>query len=86
VRRGLPHSIGSHNQYGLWGPGDATGDLMIVVHPDDGALSEWFENCERRAEIDCPYCMEQMDAKAVFVCRHARKPLRELWPAIRFYR
>jgi hypothetical protein len=85
-RRGLPGSIGRHNQYGLWGPGDATGELMIVVHRDEGELAEWFESCERRAEIECPYCMEMMDAQAVYLCRHARKPLRELWPSMRFYR
>jgi hypothetical protein len=85
-RRGLPASIGRHNQYGLWGPGDASGELMIVVHANEAELLEWFESCERRAEIDCPYCMEMMDAQAVYLCRHARKPLRELWPAMRFYR
>jgi hypothetical protein len=85
-RRGLPRAIGRHNQYGLWGPGEATGDLMIVVHSDPADLGEWFESCERRAEIDCPYCMELMDAQAIYVCRHPRRPLRELWPAMRFYR
>ena len=86
-RRGLPASIGRHNQYGLWGPGDATGELMIVVHADEArAGASGSRSCERRAEIDCPYCMEMMDAQAVYVCRHARKPLRELWPAMRFYR
>jgi hypothetical protein len=85
-RRGLPPSIGRHNQYGLWGPGDATGELMIVVHRDEGQLAEWFESCERRAEIECRYCMEMMDAQSVYLCRHARKPLREMWPAMRFYR
>jgi hypothetical protein len=85
-RRGLPGSIGRHNQYGLWGPGDATGELMIVVHGDEAELAQWFDACERRAEIECRYCMEMMDAQAVYVCRHPRKPLRELWPSMRFYR
>lgn len=85
-RRGLPHSIGRHNQYGLWGPDGASGELMLVVHADERELGEWFESCERRAEIECSYCMEQMDAQAVYVCRHPRRPLPELWPAMRYYR
>ena len=85
-RRGLPPSIGLHNQYGLWGPGDASGELVLIVHADEAELHEWFVSCERRAEIDCPYCMEMMDAQAVFLCRHARRPLAELWPSMRFYR
>jgi hypothetical protein len=85
-QRGLPGSLGRHNQYGLWGPGDETGEQMIVVHADETVLRGWFESCERRAEIDCPYCMEMMDAQAVYVCRGPRRPLREMWAGMRFYR
>jgi len=81
---GLPRSIGLHNQYGLWGPGDASGVLMIVVHnPAD--LDAWFTRCERRASIECPYCMELLQAQAVYLCRNARRPLREMWPQMRVY-
>lgn len=83
---GLPPSIGTHNQYWLWGPGDATGELMIVVHEPGPQLSRWFRNCERAAEIECPYCMPLLDAKAVFVCREPRRSLRELWPEMKLYR
>jgi hypothetical protein len=41
---------------------------------------------QRRAEIECPYCMELMDEQAVFLCRRARRPLAELWPSMRYYR
>jgi hypothetical protein len=84
--RGLPRSIGTHNQYWLWGPGTASGELMIVVHDSEQQLGRWFEKCERRAEIDCRYCMEMMDAKAVFLCRHPRRPLIEIWPEMKLYR
>ena len=83
---GLPRAIGRHNTYWLWGPGAATGELMIVVHGDGDELRTWFESCEKRAEIECPYCMEQMNAQSVYVCRHARTPLPELWPALKVYR
>lgn len=84
--RGLPRSIGTHNHYWLWGPGDATGKLMIVVNDSQAELDGWFGRCERVAEIECPYCMPMMDAKAVFVCREPRRPLRELWPELKEYR
>ncbi len=84
-KSGLPRSIGLHNQYGLWGPGDASGDLMIVVHGPEADLDAWFAACERRAAIDCPYCMELLQAEAVYLCRDARRPLRDLWPEMRLY-
>jgi hypothetical protein len=84
-KRGLPPSIGRHNQYGLWGPGAATGELMIVVHSSEADLRKWFTRCERRASIDCPYCMELLQAQSVYLCHHARRPLRELWPQMKMY-
>ncbi|HVN38804.1 MAG TPA: glycosyltransferase family 39 protein [Myxococcota bacterium] len=86
-RRGLPsRSIGIHNQYWLWGPGDATGQLMLVVHESQAELERWFRQCDRVAEIECPYCMPMLSAESVFLCRDARRPLRELWPEMKLYR
>lgn len=83
---GLPPSIGTHNQYWLWGPGHATGELMIVLHESEPDLKRWFRDCQRAAEVDCPYCMRWTQAKAVFVCREPRRPLAELWPEMKRYR
>jgi hypothetical protein len=30
--------------------------------------------------------MQMLDAQAVYLCRHARRPLRALWPQLRYYR
>jgi hypothetical protein len=84
--RGLPRSLGTHNHYWLWGPGDATGELMIVVNESQAELDGWFRRCDRVAEVECPYCMPMMDAKAVFVCREPRRPLREMWAEMKVYR
>jgi hypothetical protein len=84
-KRGLPRSIGRQNQYWLWGPGEAAGELMIVVHDSHDTLQRWFETCERKAEIDCAYCMELLQREAVYLCRQPRRPLRELWPEMKFF-
>ena len=59
---------------------------MIVVSGNEHELHEWFESCDKQAAIDCPYCMEQMAAQALYVCRHTRRSLSELWPALKVYR
>jgi hypothetical protein len=59
---------------------------MIVVHASEADLRRWFRRCDRVAEIDCPYCMQPMQAKAVFLCRETRRPLRQLWPEMKLYR
>lgn len=85
-RAGLPRSIGTHNQYWLWGPGDADGDFMIVV--DDPAIDVigGFRQCTPEAKIDCRYCMDLMRRKTIWLCRDARAPLVELWPGWKLYR
>ncbi len=88
-KRGLPCSIGRHNQYWLWGPGETTGEPMIVVHDQQdrkGELARWFRDCRRAAEIDCPFCMPMFDERAVFVCREPTRPITELWPELKVYR
>jgi hypothetical protein len=84
--RGLPRAIGRHNSYWLWGPGNASGELVLTVWGDEDELREWFESCEKRGAIECPYCMEQMQAQSVYLCHHARRPLSALWPALKVYR
>jgi hypothetical protein len=84
-RLGLPTAIGTHNHYWMWGPGDATGEVLIVVAEPDAAVLGHFESAERTADIDCEWCMPELRRKAVFVCRRARRPLNELWPALKVF-
>jgi hypothetical protein len=84
-QRGLPPSIGRQNQYWQWGPGDTTGEVMIVVHDSEETLNRWFETCERKASVHCPNCMELMQRESVYVCRRPRRPLRELWPEMKIF-
>jgi hypothetical protein len=82
---GLPRSVGYHNHYWMWGPGDETGELMIVVHESEAQLREWFAEVERVGEIECEYCMPALSAKSVYLCGRPRRPLAELWPELKSY-
>jgi hypothetical protein len=69
----------------MWGPGDETGELMIVVHESEDRLRGWFANVERVGEIECEYCMPTLSAKSVYLCGRPRRPLAELWPELKSY-
>jgi len=84
-RIGLPHAIGTHNNYWLWGPQDCSGDVMIVVSDSEEKLRGWFASVEPGRKIACQYCMPTLRAKSVYVCRSPRRPLRELWPELKNY-
>ncbi len=76
----LPRAIGSHNNYWLWGPGETSGEVMIVVWPRDRDLSWWFADVERVAEFDCPYCVHSLTKQSVYVGRSPKRRLAEMWP------
>ena len=82
---GLPPAIGTHNNYWLWGPREYTGDVLLVVSDSEPELREYCEEVELVAEIDCDYCMPDLDAKSVYVCRRTRRDLHDLWPELKKY-
>lgn len=82
----LPSAIGTHNNYWLWGAGDAATEVFLVVAAMDSNLLTYFTSVERAAEIDCRWCMPWLQQKAVYVGRDPRQPLREVWPELKRFR
>ncbi|HEX7086558.1 MAG TPA: glycosyltransferase family 39 protein [Vicinamibacterales bacterium] len=83
-RRGLPRAISGHNNYWLWGPGDADGRVLLIV----GGTAEEHDECatvEEVARARCTYCMPYESDLPVFVCRDLRAPIAEVWQAVKHY-
>jgi 4-amino-4-deoxy-L-arabinose transferase-like glycosyltransferase len=82
---GLPRAISGHNHYWLWGPGDASGDVLLTVaEPGDGPCSG-YADVTRAAEIDCEYCMPDVSRMAIYVCRGRTRPVADLWEDVKVY-
>jgi len=82
---GLPPSISGHNNYWLWGPGAASGEVVIVVGESDEGLRRMFDSVELAATTDCRYCMPYEDDKPIWVARGIRQPIAESWPVNKHY-
>jgi len=82
---GMPRAIGGHNSYWLWGPGEASGDVVILAWPRDVDLSWWFADVERVAEFDCRYCQLRLKRQSVYIGRRPRLSLAEAWPRLKDY-
>lgn len=83
-RRGLPRAISGHNNYWLWGPGDADGRVLLIL----GGTAEDHGECatvEEVARVRCTYCMPYENDLPVFVCRNLSVPVPELWQAVKHY-
>jgi hypothetical protein len=75
----LPPAISTHNSYWLWGPGDCTGEVVIVI---DGSRERWeqeFESAELATVFHCEYCMPYENDKEIWVARGLREPVEDLW-------
>jgi 4-amino-4-deoxy-L-arabinose transferase-like glycosyltransferase len=81
---GLPPALSGHQNYFYWGPGDCTGEIMIVL--DDDATDEraQFRLVEDRGPIETsPWAMPWEQRQHIYVCRDLKGGLRALWPRLR---
>jgi hypothetical protein len=78
--RGLPKAISGHNNYWLWGPRGATGDVIVVHSDDEKRLREIFGSVELYRHISCGRCMPYENGMSVWICRQPKVDLETLWP------
>jgi hypothetical protein len=85
ARDGLPRAISGHNTYHLWGPGECTGAVMIVIGDDLESLAPLFRHVERAATFTCTDCMPYENNQPIWVARDLRLPILEIWPRLKHY-
>jgi hypothetical protein len=84
-RSGLPKAISGHNNYFLWGPRGATGEVVILFGERAESTKKLFGEVELAAVIENRYAAAAERHLRVYVCRHPTAPLEKLWPLLRFY-
>ena len=77
--------VSGHNNYWLWGPDGATGEVLIVLSRAPDRLREDFASVERVGESNCGDCMPFENHQGIYICRGLRGSLRDRWPAIKHY-
>lgn len=82
---GLPKAISGYNNYFLWGPGEATGEVMLVYMKDGSKLAPFFEEVTEVARFTHPYAMGYENDYPLFLCRGLKMPIHDVWPALKTY-
>jgi len=83
--RALPTAISGHNSYFLWGPGDATGEIMIVINgatPD--TMREFYRSVQIVGRMDHPYAMP-FEHRNIYLVRGRRKNVLDDWTSFKLY-
>ncbi len=82
----LPKAICGHNSYWLWGPGQATGEVMIRFGgPSIQVLEKYFEEVKLAAIFKCKLCMPYENNLPIYICKGFRGSLKEYWPKLKHY-
>ena len=88
---GLPPALCAHNSYWMWGPGDRTGNIAIIVGHDrllaDNLrdLNRRYVHVELAGATDCRYAMPYENGRLLFLCRGMNTSFQALWPEERFF-
>jgi hypothetical protein len=82
-RFGLPKAISGHNNYWLWGPRGASGDVVISVGIPRADLERNFAAVEQAAIVVSPYALPGESHLPVYVSRHLRMPIEQAWPLLK---
>jgi hypothetical protein len=75
-------ALGTHQSYWLWGPGDSSKDVLIVLGDRPEHLRPWCGDVQVAAELSHPWTAVWENAP-VLVCRRPRMTLREIWPKVK---
>lgn len=79
---GLPNAISPHQNYFLWGPGNYTGESVIVVGLSREKLEHYFNSVEPAGHVGHPYAMPD-EHFTIYYCRQPKIPLQQLWPTLK---
>ena len=88
---GLPPALCAHNSYWMWGPGERTGNIAIIIGHDRklednlNDLSRRYKSVEPAGATDCKYAMPYENGRLLFICKGMNTTFQILWPEERFY-
>jgi len=78
-RYGLPPVISAHNNYWIWGPGTATGEVLIVLGARPQDLQAQCASVESAATVVSPHAVPRENNLPITICRGLRVPLMTVW-------
>ena len=84
--QGLPSASCPHNSYWWWGPPERDGDVTIVVGGSNLDLGKLFATVTTVAHHEHRWAAKNEQAIPIFLCRGIKRPFREFWSELRYYR
>ena len=81
----IPQVISGHNQYFLWGPQGASGEVLIDVGGDCLSSLGLYQSSEVAQVFLEPHMRSTESTLPIRVCRGIKKPFIEVWDSLKLY-
>jgi hypothetical protein len=81
----LPKAISGHNQYGVWGPRGASGQVVLAIGFTKDRLDRAFAEVQPIETISPEYALPEESGLTIYVCRRPRKNLSKSWEEWTYY-
>jgi hypothetical protein len=87
----LPGALCGHNNYWLWGPGEKTGNVAIILGTSRNLqenltdLQRAYEHVEPVFTTKCSLCMPYENGRQFFLCRGMKTTIQKIWPGEKHY-
>ena len=81
----LAPAISGHNNFYLWGPIRKNAKVVIVLTNNGKSLEKSFNEVIPADTIRTKYSMPYENNKPIWICKHPKKPLAELWQHTKHY-
>jgi hypothetical protein len=81
----LPRAISGHNNYFLYGPGDASGRVVLAIGLSQAKLSEEFRSVKPIAVYRDAYVLPDFNDLTIYLCTQPIRSLAAWWPATKRY-
>ena len=81
----LPRVVSGHNTYWLWGTGDYTGEVAIVVDGNPAELRAMFREVKVAEVSQCRFCRPDLLTTPIYVAKGLSMPIATLWPQVKSY-
>lgn len=81
----LPPVLSGHNNYWLWGPRGASGEVVIIIGGSEEGHLRRYAGVEAAGRTDCGYCMPYENGQTIWVARGLQEPVEVAWPRLKHY-
>ncbi len=85
ARYGLPGAISGHNNYWLWGPGERSGRVLIIIGGDREDHLQAYEEVTLFAVHINNYAMPFETDLPIWICRRPKVTMDQIWPRVKSF-